>query len=181
MLPGKAWAPALAALCAAVLIARELLAGRQHNELILEGSTLACFAAFAGLALASPSASLVGYVVACAQLFQALVIGAFMARRLPFTMPIVQRVAPADMAGERYFFRFNMGLSTVWLTSFLVSGVLLVIMVGGGLHAAFGQVIVALASVAIPYVLQRGMLRELYTSKAPSASPPALNIEHVHV
>lgn len=155
---GDRWAAPLAAVATLLIVVAELARGARAGELILDGSSLAYFTGFSVLALTMPGTSLLAYVAAGAQLVHAVVIAAFLAGGLPFTLPLARRGVPADVGRSAAFRRFNRLLTLVWLASFALSGAVMVALLVAGVRMTWLQIALVVVSIVVPTLVQRRMV-----------------------
>lgn len=172
LLLGRQWSAPLAAVAAVIIIGVALARGARPLELILDGATLVYFVGFSVLLWTSPGSPLIDFVAAGAQLFQGVIVLVFLLAKVPFTLPIARREAPAEVADSWPFFKFNVILSLIWVAAFLISGCVLVAMVLTGLRETWIQVLVIVAAVLIPSLIQTRLVKSVQ-DRAPEAAGAA--------
>ncbi len=151
---GHTWASPFAALATAIIIGVEIARGARLGELILDGSSLVYFTLFSILSVMAPHHPVLAYVAAGAQLVYAAVIAIALAAGTPFTLPLARRGVPEEVGTSPEFIRFNRLLTLIWLASFLISGIVMVILMLFGVRDTWLQIAIIVASIIIPTVVQ---------------------------
>lgn len=171
---GRAFAGPLAAIGVLIIIGLEVRRGATARELILDLTSLIYFVGFSALVLLAPTSGLIQFVAAGAQLIQGAVVGVCLLAGLPFTLPLARRSVPPEVGASADFFRFNQLLSGIWLIAFLVSGGVLIALAAADPSNTAAQIIVIVAGVAIPSLIQNRLVamafRRMEQQGAPSAA-----------
>ncbi|MEU0502277.1 hypothetical protein [Nocardia sp. NPDC005998] len=114
------WAALAAFGVSALGITQQIRAGQRMEAMIIDIGSVAFFAAVAVLAFADPDTALHPYTPALSSGVLALVAGASLAVRMPFTLPIAKRTTPQEVWDHPVFIRTSYVITSVWTASFVI-------------------------------------------------------------
>ncbi|WP_306362298.1 hypothetical protein [Nocardia sp. CC227C] len=140
------WSALLAAGIALAGIAHQRRAGRDWDALVLEIGSAVFFAVITVVAFADPGTGLHDYTPALANAVLAVVAGASLALRVPFTLSIAKQSAPREFWEQPLFIRTAYVLTSVWAASFALGAVALAALA----HAPTPRTVVQALTFAIP-------------------------------
>ncbi|MFF1556125.1 hypothetical protein [Streptomyces sp. NPDC058279] len=127
---------ALAGLLVAVVVTVQQRRTAVHlDALIMEIGSAAFFAALAVIAFADPHSAVHPYSAALSSAILALIAGASLLVRKPFTLGIAKRTTPREVWGQERFVRINVVITGVWTVAFTVTAGAL----GALAHAGHGH------------------------------------------
>ncbi|MDF0530969.1 hypothetical protein P0W64_16055 [Tsukamurella sp. 8F] len=143
-------AVAVAGAVALVLTGMRLARGVRPAELTIDLTTAVVFLIAGGIAVADGPLVANGLGVA-SQFALAAVVGVGLLSGRPFTEAIARRQVTADVAALPEFHAFNVRISTAWLLSFLVGGLILLLAVLIlGAPGRFATYVVVPLAIAVP-------------------------------
>ncbi|MEV8376937.1 hypothetical protein AB0P21_29610 [Kribbella sp. NPDC056861] len=122
------WAALIALLLSVGLIAQQTRSGRSLDALIIELGSAVFFAVITVVAFADPNSGLHPYTPALSAAALALIAGASLALRKPFTLGIAKQSTPREFWDRPLFIRTNVIITAVWTASFAVSAVVLALL-----------------------------------------------------
>ena len=119
------WGALAALLVSLLVIGRQVGAGRPLDAQIIEIGSAVFFAAITVLAFADPHTALHPYAPALSSTALALIAGASLAARHPFTLGIAKQTTPREFWDQPLFIRTNVIITAVWTASFVIGAVVL--------------------------------------------------------
>ncbi|MEV4612493.1 hypothetical protein AB0K43_07820 [Kitasatospora sp. NPDC049258] len=152
VLPSAHWQwAALAGLVVAVgVIVKQRAAGYRPDALIIESGSAVFFAALAALAFASPDSALHPYSAVLA-----LIAGASLAVRRPFTLGIAKQSTPPEIWAEPLFVRTNTVITAVWTLAFTATAVALAVIAHAGQARSTTATLVQIAGFVAPMLFTK--------------------------
>ncbi|WP_433204299.1 hypothetical protein ACQP1G_15710 [Nocardia sp. CA-107356] len=143
------WA-ALAAFSVSVLgIAHQIRAGQRVQAMVIDIGSVIFFAALTVLAFVDPDSALHPYTPALSSGVLALIAGASLAVRMPFTLPIAKQTTPQEVWDNPGFIRINYVITSVWTASFVVGCIALTVLA----HSSSGlRTTVQVLAFALPVI-----------------------------
>jgi hypothetical protein len=119
------WAALIALVLSIGLIAQQTRTGRTLDAQIIEIGSAVFFAVITVVAFAAPDSGLHPYTPALSSATLALIAGASLALRKPFTLGIAKQTTPREFWEQPLFVRTNVIITAVWAASFAVAAVIL--------------------------------------------------------
>jgi hypothetical protein len=143
------WAALIALVLSIGLIAQQTRSGRTLDAQIIEIGSAVFFAAITVIAFVTPDSGLHPYTPALSSAALALIAGASLAVRKPFTLGIAKQTTPREFWGQPLFIRTNVIITTVWTASFAVAAIALATLAHSG---ATTRTIVQIAAFVVPMI-----------------------------
>ncbi|MBW8487530.1 hypothetical protein [Actinomadura parmotrematis] len=152
VLPSGQWQwAALAGLAVALgVIVRQRAAGAGPDALVIEIGSAAFFAVLAAIAFADPHSPVHPYSPALSSGVLAVIAGASLAARRPFTLGIAKRSTPREFWDQPLFVRTNVVLTAVWTAAFAVTAAILAALAHAGQGHSAAAVAVQVAGFVLP-------------------------------
>ncbi|PWK64231.1 hypothetical protein BCL76_11693 [Streptomyces sp. CG 926] len=152
VLPSAQWQwGALAALLAAVAVTvQQRRAGAGFDALIMEIGSAVFFAGLAAIAYADPHSAVHAYSGALSSATLALIAGASLLVRKPFTLGIAKRTTPREVWSLKPFVRINVVITASWTAAFAVTAGALAALAHAGHGHSTGATLVQVAGFAVP-------------------------------
>ncbi|MEV0415834.1 hypothetical protein AB0I68_34965 [Streptomyces sp. NPDC050448] len=142
---------ALAGLLVAVAVTvQQRRAGAGFDALIMETGSAAFFAALTAIAYADPHSAVHAYSAALSSATLALIAGASLLVRKPFTLGIAKRTTPREVWGLKPFVRINVVITAAWTAAFAVTAGALAALAHAGHGHSTAATLVQAAGFAIP-------------------------------
>jgi len=135
----------------AFLIFQDLKRGIAPDSLVLEGSTVAYFAALSLVAHFSTGSWLSHWSGVFAFSWLALTAWGTLAARRPFTLGIARKTTPEEYWNTPQFLHVNVVITLVWAAAFTLTALAIAVCIGAGLGKASDYVCQALG-FAIPAI-----------------------------
>lgn len=150
VVPDKYWMwAALAALLISLSdVVRNTRAGRPINALIIDIGSAIFFAGMTIWGFVDPHTSLHPYAPAISSGILALIAGASIAIREPFTLAIAKQEVPQEYWDSPIFIRTGYIMTSVWGASFVIGCILLIFLA----HDPTPRLVVQVLAFAIPVV-----------------------------
>jgi hypothetical protein len=143
------WAALIALVLSIGLIAQQTRTGRTLDAQIIEIGSAVFFAAITVVAFAAPNGGLHPYTPALSSVTLALIAGASIALRKPFTLGIAKQTTPREFWDQPLFVRTNVIITAVWTACFAVTAVVLTTLAHSG---STGRTVVQVAGFAVPMI-----------------------------
>ncbi|WP_371502536.1 hypothetical protein OG871_35835 [Kitasatospora sp. NBC_00374] len=169
VLPSAHWQwAALAGLAVAVgVIIKQRAAGYRPDALIIESGSAVFFAALAGLAFARPDSALHPYSAALSSGVLAVIAGASLAVRRPFTLGIAKQSTPSEIWAQPVFIRTNTVITAVWTLAFTLTAVALAVMAHAGQAHSTTATLVQIAGFVAPMLFTKRYIAAVQAENAP--------------
>lgn len=150
----------IAAVAALVTAVVSLLLGirgtRSLAANVIESSTVVYFVLLVGVSFMSLHLShLNSWVAAASALWLGLTVAITLAIRRPFTLAIAKSEAPREIWDLPEFYRFNVDITRAWMISFLVSGVVIVVLTASGVGATGLAAVIQVVAIVAAIVYMR--------------------------
>ncbi|MEV6731407.1 MULTISPECIES: hypothetical protein [unclassified Streptomyces] len=142
---------ALAGLLVAVAVTvQQRRTGAGFDALIMETGSAVFFAALTAIAYADPHSAVHTYSAALSSATLALIAGASLLVRKPFTLGIAKRTTPREVWGLKPFVRINVVITAAWTAAFAVTAGALAALAHAGYGHSTAATLVQAAGFAIP-------------------------------
>ncbi|MFX0578567.1 hypothetical protein [Nocardia nepalensis] len=151
VIPSQYWQwAALAAFGVSVLgIAQQVRAGQRIEAMAIDIGSVVFFAALAVIAFVDPDSALHPYTPALSSGVLALIAGASLLVRVPFTLPIAKQTTPRELWDHPVFIRTSYVITSVWTASFVVGCVALTALAHS---SSGGRTTVQVLAFALPVI-----------------------------
>ncbi|GGV47373.1 hypothetical protein GCM10010495_76310 [Kitasatospora herbaricolor] len=149
------WAALAGLLVAVAVILKQRAAGARPDALIIECGSAVFFAALAALAFTDPHSSLHPYSAALSSAVLALIAGASLALRRPFTLGIAKQSTPPELWDQPLFVRTNTLVTALWTLAFAATAAVLAALAHAGQGHSTTATLVQIAGFLAPMLLTR--------------------------
>ena len=157
------WAALIALVLSIGLIAQQTWTGRTVDAQIIELGSAVFFAAITVVAFTTPDSGLHAYTPALSSATLALIAGASLAVRKPFTLGIAKQTTPREFWDQPLFVRTNVIITAVWTASFAVAAVVLTTLAHSG---STTRTVVQVAGFVVPMVFTLRYVAHIQTRAA---------------